>query len=49
MSVPSGLAKARVALFKGLLILGAALAVGVQTVWRWFNPELPADGAMCRP
>ena len=30
----SGLAKARVALFKGLLILGAALAVGVQIVWR---------------
>lgn len=37
----SGLAKARVALFKGLLILGAALAVGVQIVWRWFNPEVP--------
>lgn len=37
----SGLAKARVALFKGLLILGAALAVGVQIIWRWFNPEVP--------
>lgn len=37
----SGLAKARVALFKGLLILGAALAVGLQIAWRWFHPELP--------
>jgi len=37
----SGLAKARVALFKGLLILGAALAVGLQIVWRWFHPEVP--------
>lgn len=37
----SGLAKARVALFKGLLILGAALAVGVQIVWRLLHPEVP--------
>ena len=42
----SGLAKARVALFKGLLILGAALAVGVQIVWRWFNPEVPVFEGM---
>lgn len=37
----SSLAKARVALFKGFLILGAALAVGVQIVWRVLNPEIP--------
>ena len=37
----SGVAKARVALFKGLLILGAALAVGTQIVWRLFSPEVP--------
>ena len=37
----SGLAKARVALFKGLLILSTALAVGMQIVWRWFHPEVP--------
>lgn len=42
----SGLAKARVALFKGLLILGAALAVGVQIAWRWFNPEVPVFEGM---
>ena len=37
----SGPAKARVALFKGVLILGAAVAVGVQIVWRLLNPETP--------
>lgn len=37
----SGLAKARVSLLKGLLILGAALAVSVQIGWRLFNPALP--------
>ena len=42
----SGLAKARVALFKGLLILGAALAVGVQIVWRLLHPEVPLFGGM---
>ena len=34
-------AKARVALFKGLLILTAALAVGAQIVWRLSNPTVP--------
>lgn len=37
----SASAKARVAFFKGLLILGAALAVAVQIVWRLLNPETP--------
>lgn len=37
----SGLAKARVSFFKGLLILGVALAVAVQIGWRLFNPALP--------
>ncbi len=39
-------AKAKVALFKAVLIAGAALAVGVQIVWRFFNPEVPLFGAM---
>lgn len=34
-------AKARVALIKGLLILGAAVAVAVQIGWRLRNPALP--------
>lgn len=34
-------AKAKVALFKGLLILTAALAVGAQIVWRLSNPTVP--------
>lgn len=34
-------AKARVAVFKGLLILGAAVAVGVQIVWRLTHPAVP--------
>jgi len=34
-------AKARVAFFKGLLILGAALAVALQVAWRVANPEMP--------
>ena len=34
-------AKAKVALVKGALILCAAIAVGVQIVWRLFNPEVP--------
>ena len=42
----SGLAKARVALFKGLLILGAALAVGVLIVWRLLHPEVPLFDGM---
>lgn len=34
-------AKARVALFKGFLILTAALAVAAQIVWRLFNLDAP--------
>lgn len=34
-------AKARVALLKAALILGAAVAVGVQIVWRLGNPAVP--------
>lgn len=34
-------AKARVALFKGLLIGGAALAVALQIVWSLANPGVP--------
>lgn len=34
-------AKARVALFKGLLILGAAVAVAVQIAWRLTDLETP--------
>jgi Co/Zn/Cd efflux system component len=34
-------AKARVALFKGLMILGAALAVAFQIGWRILHPETP--------
>ena len=37
----SATAKARVAFFKGLLILCAALAVAFQIVWRVANPETP--------
>lgn len=39
-------AKARVALFKGALILGAAIAVAVQIGWRLLNPDTPLFGAM---
>ena len=39
-------AKARVALFKGLLILGAAVAVGLQIAWRIANPAVPLFEAM---
>ncbi len=34
-------AKARVSLFKGALILAAAIAVGVQIVWRLRHPAVP--------
>lgn len=34
-------AQARVALFKGLLILAAGVAVAVQIVWRLMNPAVP--------
>ena len=37
----TGTAKARVALFKGLLILGAALAVAFQIGWRLWHPGVP--------
>jgi Co/Zn/Cd efflux system component len=37
----SAQAKERVAVFKGLLILGAAIAVGVQIAWRLANPAVP--------
>lgn len=37
----SGHAKARVALFKGTLILGAALAVAIQIGWRLLHPGVP--------
>jgi len=37
----SGHAKARVALFKGALILGAALAVAIQIGWRLLHPGVP--------
>ncbi len=39
-------AKARVALFKGLMILGAALAVAVQISWRVLHPEVPVFETM---
>lgn len=37
----AGTAKARVALFKGLMISSAALAVAIQIGWRLFHPETP--------
>ena len=37
----SAAAKARVAMLKGLLIAGAAVAVAVQIVWRLRHPEVP--------
>jgi Co/Zn/Cd efflux system component len=37
----SARAKARVSLLKGALILGAALAVGVQILWRLTHPTVP--------
>lgn len=39
-------AKARVALFKGLLILGAAVAVAAQVGWRLWHPGVPVFEAM---
>ena len=38
--------KARVAFFKGLLIMGAALAVAIQIVWRLSNLETPIFESM---
>jgi len=40
------LAKARVALFKGLLILGAAVGVAIQIGWRITHLEAPLVGTM---
>lgn len=42
----SATAKARVAFFKGLLILGAAVAVAIQIAWRVTHPETPIVEAM---
>lgn len=39
-------AKAKVAVFKGLLILGAAVAVGVQIVLHLINPAVPVAETM---
>jgi Co/Zn/Cd efflux system component len=38
--------KARVALFKAVLILGSAVAVAVQIGWRLLHPEMPIAQAM---
>ena len=42
----SSAAKARVALFKGLMIVGAALAVAFQIGWRISHPEVPVFETM---
>ena len=42
----SRVAIARVAFFKGVLILSAALAVAVQIAWRLFHPDTPAIETM---
>jgi len=42
----SGAAKARVALLKGFLIFGAALAVAFQIGWHILHPETPVFEAM---
>lgn len=42
----SGAAKAKVSLFKGILIFGAAVAVAAQIVWRMFNPGVPVFETM---
>lgn len=39
-------AKARVALFKGILIFGAAIAVALQIAWRILHPETPVVETM---
>lgn len=39
-------AKARVALFKAVLILGAAIAVGLQIAWKLKNPAMPVLSTM---
>lgn len=42
----SARAKSGVALFKGFLILGAAVAVGAQVAWRLANPAVPVFEVM---
>jgi Co/Zn/Cd efflux system component len=42
----SGTAKARVAVFKGLMILAAAGAVALQIGWRVLHPEVPVVATM---
>ena len=42
----SGRAKAKVALFKGILIFGAAVAVAVQIGWRLGHPDVPVFEAI---
>src|SRR3546814_14254359 len=42
----SGRAKAKVALLKGLLIFGAAVAVAVKIGWRLAHPEVPGFEAI---
>ena len=42
----SGRAKAKVALLKGVLILGAAIAVAIQIGWRLAHPEVPVFEAI---
>lgn len=42
----SAMAKARVALFKGLLIFGVAVAVAVQIGWRLAHPGVPVFEAI---
>ena len=39
-------AKARVALFKGALILGAAIVVAIQIAWRLVHPDVPVVETM---
>lgn len=42
----SGRAKAKVALLKGVLILGAAIAVAIQIGWRLAHPDVPVFEAI---
>src|SRR5688572_18615100 len=42
----SAYAKARVAFFKGLMILAAAVAVALQIAWRLTHPEVPVVETM---
>jgi Co/Zn/Cd efflux system component len=42
----SGSAKAKVALFKGVLIFGTAIAVAIQIAWRLGHPNVPVFEAI---